>query len=109
MTSPPELLSLPNGWHLITHGQAQISLDPTGLLMFPRHCTPEETPDYCAAMTKAAEIGTQIRADFAEKAATHTDKGLPTQRVIVTEGPPPPGAIPLAQSPRAAIGRQKRR
>jgi hypothetical protein len=105
MTSPPELLSLPNGWHLVTVGAAQISVAPDGLLMFPRHCTPEETPDYVGAMTKAAEIGTKICADNTAAAAANTDKGLPTQHAIVTEGPPPAGATAL---PRSSIGRPKR-
>jgi hypothetical protein len=103
----PELLSLPNGWHLITHGQAQISVDPAGLLLFPRHCTPDEAADWAAAIIRAAELGSKIRADNQAKAAANTTKGLPTRRVIVTEGPPPPGAIPLPQT-QAAIGRPKR-
>ena len=101
----PQVLSLPNGWHLITYGAEQISVAPDGLLMFPRHLTPQQVPDYLEALKAAAELATHIQADNTKKAAENTSKGLPTRRAIVTAGPPPPGAQQL----KATIGRTKTR
>jgi hypothetical protein len=105
MTEPQDL-ALPNGWHLITYGAEQISVAPDGLIMFPRHITPAQIPDYLAALSAAAEIGEQIQTDNAEKAAQNTSKGLSTRRAILTQGPPPPGATPL---PQTTIGKPKGR
>ena len=99
--------TLPNGWTLVTYDTEQISIDPAGLLMFPRHCTPEEAPNYIAAITAAA-LATTIRDNNTKLAAANTATGHTNPpAVIVTEGPPPPGATPL--TPQATIGRQKNR
>ena len=100
--------TLPNGWTLVTYDTEQISIDPAGLLMFPRHCTPEEAPNYIAAITAAAALATTIRDNNTKLAAANTATGHTNPpAVIVTEGPPPPGATPL--TPQATIGRQKNR
>jgi len=104
MTTPS--IQTADGWKLITAGTEQISVDPNGILHFPRHCSPQQVPDLIEAMTKAAEIGAAIREQLTREPAQKA-AGLPTN--IITEGPPPPGAIRLPQQNRATIGRTKTR
>lgn len=100
-----ETISLPNGYHLVTASGTEITVDPCGNLLFPRHCTPAEVPGYLDVMAKAAELGAKIRIDNEARAADTTSKPLTTGPMIVTEGPPPPGAQQLPQRDRASIGR----
>lgn len=80
-----------NGWALVTYGTWQVSVGNDGLLHLPRHLTPTDVPDFIGAIAAAGEVGLKIKADN-ETAGAKDDRGLPSKRVIVREGPPPNGA-----------------
>jgi hypothetical protein len=104
-------------WHLVTYGAWQISVAPDGLLMFPRHLHPREWADFVAAGSIAANVAAQVVADNEAKGALD-DRSLPSGRAIITEGPPPAGAMrmittpgpnqPSPQARKATIGRPRR-
>jgi hypothetical protein len=103
-------------WRLITYGTWQISISPDGLLMLPRHLHPREWADFVACGSLAANTAAQVVAENAARGALD-DRSLPPGRAIVTEGPPPAGALRMittpgpnqpAQRDRASIGRPRR-
>lgn len=108
----------PSGvWHLVTYGAWQISVGPDGLLMLPRHLHPREWADFVACGSLAANVAAKVVAENAERAKAD-DRSLPPGRAIVTEGPPPDGAMRMittagpnqapAQHTQATIGRPHR-
>jgi hypothetical protein len=97
---------LPNGWHLVKFGSWEVSVDPQGMLRLPGFLHPDETMDFAICARTAAEVGTRVRAENAERARRTGGDGLPVGAIIVREGPPPPGAMRL---PYSTHGRQKSR
>lgn len=101
-------------WHLVTFGSWQISVDPTGLLMLPRHLHPEEFAEFVACGQIAVDIGTQVRAEN-EKKAENDDRRLGSRQAILTQRGTEPAAgtvrmrTDTGQSRNATIGRAKRR
>jgi hypothetical protein len=110
----PKVETFPNGWSLVTAGTWQISVAPDGLLMLPRHLHPREVSDFLAAAVAAAEEGERIVKENQEN-----EKPVPELTgqadAVVTEGPPPPGLIPMTvsggpnQPPTGSIGRRSGR
>ncbi|MCV7174946.1 hypothetical protein [Mycolicibacterium sphagni] len=98
-------------WHLVEHSGWQVSVGPDGLIMLPRHLTPEEVADFCAAATAASRVGAQVRADNEARAAG--DNRTPVPRTRLTGGATPAGhakAIVKATgtpAPRSSIGRRR--
>lgn len=103
-------------WHLVTYGAWQVSVSPDGLLMLPRHLHPREWADFAAAGAIAADVAAKVVADNEAKGSLD-DRSLPSGRAIITEGPPPAGAMrmittpgpnqPSPQARKATIGRPR--
>jgi hypothetical protein len=94
-------------WHLVEYGGWQISVAPDGLLMLPRHLHPTEVEEFCAAALAAAEVGSKTLAENAAKTTPQptAEELAQTTGVIVKEGPPPPGAVKMQITARAAKAR----
>lgn len=87
--------TLDSGWSLIEYGSWSVSVGPDGLIMLPRHLTPEEVPDFVNACLAAAEVGQKIRAVNAERAAGD-NRSLPESLIQVSDsGTVPVGAVRL--------------
>lgn len=106
---------LPNGWHLIEHGTWQVSVDPTGTILLPRHLSPAEAHDFAGAILAAGEVGHQLKTAN-EELAKGDDRSRPSRRVAVTAGGIPTGAVRLAgkasadkPTARGSIGRRSQR
>jgi hypothetical protein len=105
----------PDRWHLVEYGTWQVSIAPDGLLMLPRHVHPREVQDFVSAMLAAAEVAEKARESYENDRKKLDLSKLPGDSLIVTEGPPPPGAVKAvitsregAVEPRSSIGRTKR-
>lgn len=93
----------PTGWSLVQHGNWEVSIGPDGLVMLPRHLAPEEIADFIGAVTKAAELSTELQAEAQAATGTPTP-GLSSTLVIQESGQPlPAGAVPLQLSGGAAV------
>jgi hypothetical protein len=109
-------------WYLVTIPDKvyQVSVAPDGLISLDRALRPADWDDFVAVGAVAAQVGREIIAINAEK-AKGDDRSLPSSRIIVREGPPPPGALRMLATPgpnqpprrpqvgRATIGRPKRK
>jgi hypothetical protein len=104
--------TVPGNWHLVEYGNWQVSVGPDAMIMLPRHVHPREVEDFVGAMLAAAEVGKEVAAANAENHREVDLENLPSDAAIVTEGPPPPGAVKMAVTERAAtaatIGRKRR-
>jgi hypothetical protein len=56
------------GWRLVSHGKIQLSVDPEGLIHFPRHLHPDDSEDFVAALAAASQVGAAQPAKPAAKA-----------------------------------------
>ena len=109
---PPATVRAHGDYHLVTYGTWEISIAPDGLLMLPRHLHPREVADFVACAAVAADVGADKIADNERKAAENKTVGLSGRRAIVTEGPPPAGAVRMKTTPRqhqGSIGRRQQR
>ena len=114
---PPARVQKVGDWHLVTYQSWQISVDPAGLPMLPRHLHPRDWADFAGCMQVAVDVGNQIIAANEEKQKAQEAKGektgLSSRKAIVTQGPPPQGSVRMrttsAQQRAASIGRAKRR
>jgi len=104
-------------WHLVRLGNWEVSIAPDGLLMLPRHLHPREVPEFCAAITAAAEKATEVVSGN-EEAAAAAVPAKPTPRgrrqAMVASGDLPPGAqrrniVARTETGRGAIGRNRPR
>lgn len=91
------------GWTLVREGEWEISIGPDGFIMLPRYLQPADVEDFCSAARRAAEIGLTVQADNKARENDPRPAGLPTDTAIVTEGPPPAGAV---RRPFSTIGRR---
>lgn len=117
--TPPATVQKHGNWFLVTYGAWQISVDPTGLLMLPRHLDPDDVDDFVGCAQVATDVGRKVRETNEAREAARVAKlgpqppAGPRNRVIVTEGPPPEGTTRMrtvsAQQRAATIGRPKRR
>ena len=112
-TKKATVRKVPGNWHLVEYGNWQVSVGPDAMIMLPRHVHPREVDDFVGAMLAAAEVGKKVAATNAENHKEVDLENLPSDLAIVTEGPPPPGAVKMAVTERmataATIGRPKRR
>jgi hypothetical protein len=104
----------PNRWKLVEYAGWEVSIGPDGLIMLPRHVHPREIDEFVGAMLAAAPVAAQVVKDNQKQLKKVDLNNLPSDAAIVSEGPPPPGAVPMvvAESGSAAagtIGRPKRR
>jgi len=101
-----EVKRIESGWCLVTHGTWEVSIAPDGLIMLPRHLVAAEVEDFVAAMTAAAAVATEIKANISIPKVE-----LPDGTTLVVEGPPPAGAARMVTTvtegrQAAAIGRR---
>lgn len=112
--SSPAKVQKAGNWHLVTYGSWQISVDPAGLLMLPRHLHPDEFAEFVACGQVAVDIGLHVQREN-EKKAKVDDRRLaaPRQAILTQGGPPPAGTarmrVDTGQARSASIGRAKRR
>lgn len=102
--------SFPNGWHLVTAGDWQVSISEDGLIRLPFGVMPETVGDLVEALKVAGEVGAAVRANnqaraaAAAAAAVGRPQLLSRGGVVVQAGPPPEGAIRLPVVPRVRKG-----
>lgn len=102
-------------WCLVTYGNWQVSVSPDGLLMLPRHLHPREWADFVAAGSVAIQEAAKI-IEANQDRAKNDDRTPMSSAAIITEGPPPAGAMRMMTTPgpnqpvrqSAAIGRPRR-
>lgn len=97
------------GWHLVESDGWSVSVGPDGLLMLPRHITPEELAPFMSAMQKAAKVGARVKAqnEAAAKRKTRTPAEQFVSTVLVSaSGQVPEGAIRLTAGDSSTIGRR---
>jgi hypothetical protein len=82
-----KVLELEDGWHVVTHGCHQVSVDADGVIWLAHHFSPEDVDDFVGAVLAAAELG-------AAKVGADRPADVPAVRPV--DGP--------AALPRAAGG-----
>lgn len=112
VSASPATVQRHGSWHLVTYGSWQISVDPAGVIMLPRHLHPREVDDFVGCMAVAKDVALTVVStnERATAVAATRPGGRSSSAVVITQGPPPPGLqrIPTQQR-TATIGRVKSR
>ena len=91
----------PAGWSLVQAGGWEVSIGPDGMIMLPRHLSPEEVPDFVAAIAAAAAVGAENKAVVN---AADAPPALDSTLVVQASGEPlPPGAVQLQPASGAGV------
>lgn len=94
----PKVTTIDSGWSLVESGSWQVSVSPDGLIMLPRHLSPEEVQDFADAVLAAAEVGAEVQRTN-EELGKNDEVILPDGSALVTEGGTPPGAVRMITNP----------